>query len=484
MAELTYPFVTIAIAILCGAASLVWRVQTAERARWQSAVALSLSLGSLLGALILLHFSPSRILVEQTRWFRIDSLNGISLILFNALALGIVILAPRRKVTPHWLSGLLLLTAATIAAYAGNNLLVFLVGWALSILPFVSKRFLAVAGELEMPVLGRAVLLATVLALAAGIGLLTWHGAAGGWQAATGIDAPRAGDGPVLQWAFAFLMLAVVLRKGLLPFHWWVVSAFERGPLLALILLVNAHLGAFLTARLAIPLLPDVAGRALPLLGDFGLITAAYASLLAIAERQPRRMLALLSISQASFILAGLESGNPEGVAGALVLWQVVAVSTTVLAAVYTSVEARLGIPIDGSRRLGLARSAPRLAAVFLIAGLSLVGLPFTLGFCAEDLLMRGTLESHPHLGLILPAVTALNAIHVLRLFAMLFWSRPSPEARVCADALPRERWVLTAAILALILAGLLPDPAVRLPFAAARHLESPDRLTQTTTMK
>lgn len=477
MDRLAFPFVTIAIVSLCAAALLVWRVQTAERARWQSAAALSLSLGSLLGALILLHFSPSRILVESIPftaampWFRIDSLNAVSLLLFTALALGIVILAPRRKMTPHWLSGLLILVAGTTAAYAANNLLVFFAGWALSVLPFLSNRFLAVTGELEMPVLGRAALLATIAALAAGLGLLIWHGAPGGWTAAIGISDARTGDDPVLLWAFAFLMLAVVLRKGLLPFHSWVVSAFEHGPLLALILLVNGHLGAFLIARLAIPLLPDVAGTALPLLGDFGLITAAYAALLALAERNPRRLLALLSISQASFILAGLESGNPEGIAGALVLWQVVAISTTILAAVYTSVEARLGITIDGTRYLGLARSAPRLAAVFLIGGLALVGLPFTLGFCAEDLLMRGTLETHPHLGLILPIVTALNAVHVLRLFATLFWSHPSPESRGFADALPRERWVLTAAILFLILTGLRPEPAVRFPFAAAQLL-------------
>ena len=150
MDKLPFPFVTFAIASLCAAALLVWRVQTAERARWQSAAALSLSLGSLLGALILLHFSPSRILVESLPftgampWFRVDSLNAVSLLLFTALALGIVILAPRRKMTPHWLSGLLIVVAATIAAYAANNLLVFFAGWAFSILPFLSNRFLAI----------------------------------------------------------------------------------------------------------------------------------------------------------------------------------------------------------------------------------------------------------------------------------------------------------------------------------------------------
>lgn len=479
MGNLPFPFVTFAVFSLCAAAWWIWRVQTAERARWQSAAALSLSLASLLGAIVVLHFSPSHILVESLPafpvlpWFRIDSLNAVSLLLFTALAIGVVILAPRRKVTPHWLSGLLIVVAATIAAYAANNLLVFLAGWAFSVLPFLSNRFLAITGELEMPVLGRIVLLATVVALAAGLGLLIWHSAPGGWTAAIGISDARTGDDPVLLWAFAFLMLAVVLRKGLLPFHSWVVSAFEQGPLLALILLVNGHLGAFLVARLAIPLLPDVAGTVLPLLGDVGLITAAYAALLAVAERRPRRLLALLSISQASFILAGLESGNPEGIAGALVLWQVVTVSTTVLAAVYTSVEARLGAAIDGTRYLGLARSAPRLATVFLIAGLALVGLPFTLGFCAEDLLMRGTLESHPQLGLILPVVTALNAVHVLRLFATIFWSHPAPESRGFTDALPRERWVLTTAILFLVLAGLRPDPVIRFSLAAAGRLDS-----------
>jgi NADH-quinone oxidoreductase subunit M len=477
MAELSFPFLGFALAAPAGAA--LWLAQAADgrHARRVAAGALAATLVLLAGAGLELVASNERALVEtpwfgpRAPWFRMDALSVAPMILFAALALMTVVAAPRRKVTSRWLAGVLMVAAATLAAYAANNLVVFFAGWTLSLLPFVVNRMLGETGNQQVPGMARVVFWASIAALAAGTGLLVAAGLPEGWQAAVDINRAHVGAGWALKLAFACLMLAVVLRKGLVPAHAWVVPAFEQGPLLPLTLMFNGHLGAFLTARLAIPLLPELSGQALPLVGDFGLLTAAYASLRALVERRPRRLLALLGISQASFILAGIESSNPEGVAGALVLWQVVAVSTTMLAVVYAGVEARLSAPIDGLRWLGLARSAPRLATFFLVGGLALVGLPLTLGFCAEDLLLRGTLETHPQLGLLLPLVTALNAVRLLRLFARLFWSRPQTEARGFPDALPRERWVLTAALLFLVVSGIRPALAVRFPFAAAEQL-------------
>ena len=200
-------------------------------------------------------------------------------------------------------------------------------------------------------------------------------------------------------------------------------------------------------------------------------MTAGYTAILAISERQPRRLLALLTISQSSFLVAGLESTNPDAIAGALVHWQVAVVATSILTAVYTGLEARLGMVLDSREHLGLASKAPRLAVFFVIGGLALVGLPLTLGFAAEDLLLHGTLETHPQLGIILPIVTALNAFQVIRLFTALFLGRPGQAAETIADALPRERWVLTAAILFLIIGGLFPEIFVHLPARAAGEL-------------
>src|SRR5262249_4251926 len=63
-----------------------------------------------------------------------------------------------------------------------------------------------------------------------------------------------------------------------------------------------------------------------------------------------------------------------------------------------------------------LVEHAPRLAVSFAIFGLALVGLPGTLSFCSEDLLIHGTLMSHPLPGLFLSIATAMNAVSVFRL--------------------------------------------------------------------
>lgn len=470
--HLLLPWVSLSILVLLIAAVLVARQTTAARARQAAVAALSISFALLLAAL----FNAGRAVGQQFieplfgGLFRVDALNTIPLPLYAALALGVTIFAPRRKVTTRWLTGVLLLTAATLTAYAADNLLLLVVAWASTIAPFLFG-FFNVTDEEAMPPLAKWALIASTLSLIIGALLLAGSAPGADWHEALSLAHPRAGRATPLRWAFVFLMLAVVLRKGLLPTHSWTLAAFERGPLLPLMLLVNGHLGAFLTARLTLPVFPDVARAALPLLGDLGLATAAYTAVLALMAREPRRLLALISISQSSFVLVGLVSNHADGIAGALVLWQVVAVATMMLAAVYAALEARLGTTLNTSGLLGLALGAPRLAVFFAAGALALVGLPLTLGFCAEDLLLHGTLASHPHLGVLMPLVTALNAFVILRLFARLFLGQPSHGARNLADALPRERWVLTMALLFLLLGGLLPGRLVQLPVVAADRL-------------
>ncbi len=485
--HLLFPWISLTVLLVLTAAAFVWRMPTADAARRATIGVLSTALPFLLIASYESSAAEGGRVTEP--WigslFTMDALNEIPLPLFAALALGVTMLAPKRKVTPRWLSGILILTAATLAAYAANNLLVLTLAWAATIAPFLSKRFFEIKREKETPSWSKVVLSLSTVCVLIGAALLVAGTTQAGWSNALSLSLPRTGTSTMLRCAFIFLIVAVFLRKGLLPAHSWLLAGFERGPLLPLALLVNGHLGAFLIARVALPVLPDVAHEALPLLGDLGLLTAAYTALIALAERQPRRLLALLSISQASFILVGLESNNADGIAGALVHWQVVAVASTILISVFTSLEARLGTPIDGQRFLGLAASAPRLAVFFAVGGLALVGLPLTLGFPAEDLLLHGTLTTHPRLGVVLPIVTALNAFTVIRLFATLFLGRPGAETRGLADALPRERWVLTAALLFLLLGGIQPAALVRAPAIAAEHLASLlNRGTETLTFR
>jgi NADH-quinone oxidoreductase subunit M len=242
----------------------------------------------------------------------------------------------------------------------------------------------------------------------------------------------------------------------------WLTSAFENGPLLLTTLLANTHAGAYLIARVALPTLSDAATRAAPLLSSLALLTAAYTSVIALAEKRPRRLLALLMASQSSFIIAGFASTRAEARAGALAQWIAVALATMGLAAVYSLIEARVQTRFDTSRYLGLASRMPRAAVYFAFFGLALIGLPGTFGFCAEDLLFYGTTDNRPLVGIVLSLATALNAIHILRLFARLFLGSAGREFAGVPDARPRERNVLVACAAWLVLTGIWPGPAMK----------------------
>ena len=374
-----------------------------------------------------------------------ESLNAALMVLFSSVTLGAILVLPRRDCNSPTIGGILFLLGSTLLGYATENLLVLLAAWILTTVPFYLPRLFR---ALWRP---RVSLFVSSLALALAIGIIAASG-----HSLTIHELRGKSPGGIA--AFALLVVAVVFRKGICPAHAWVADAAEGGPLIPTALLLNAHLGAFVVAKLILPLFPDTVRTLFPLLSYLALITALYVAIRALMENAPRRLLAFLALSQSACILAGLESRTTEGITGALVHWMVVSVSTMALFGVLRLLEVRFGENLTASSYLGLAEHAPRLAVFFLVFGLALVGLPGTLGFCSQDLLIHGTLTSHPLTGLLLPIATAMNAVSFFRLFTRLFLGKRRTGFTIQADALPRERWTLAAGVLFVVFGGLFPN--------------------------
>jgi len=378
-----------------------------------------------------------------------DSLATALMVLFSGLALGAMLVIPHRDCTPPTIAGMLFILGSTLLAYAAQNLLVLLAAWILTTIPFFPVPWFA--AHTWRP---RVALLLSSIALALATGLIAMHG-----HAMT-IDRLR-GRSPGGMAVFSLLVVAVILRKGIYPAHAWVADAAGGGPTIPTALLLNGHFGAWLVAKLVVPLFPHAARDLFPVLSYLALATALYVAIRALTENSPRRLLAFLALSQSACILAGLESRTVEGITGAVVHWFVVTVSTMGLFGILRLLEVRFGENLTAKRHFGLAENAPRLAVFFLVFGLALVGLPGTLSFCSQDLLIHGTLASHPLTGLLLPMATAMNAITVFRLFARLFLGKRRTGFTVMADALPRERWILAAGVMFVVLGGLFPNTIV-----------------------
>src|SRR5215469_9112843 len=376
------------------------------------------------------------------------SLYETLMLLFSGLTFGTMVLLPRRDAEAGTIPGILFLLGSTLLAYSTGNLLVLLGAWVLSIIPFLSASWFR--SRKWRPLVA---LLSSSLAIALAIGFMV---------AGTGVSSIShlKGQSPGGGAAFALLIVAAIFRKGVIPAQTWVADAVDSGPLMPTTLLLNGHFGALLVVKLIVPLFPET-DHLFPVLSYFAIATAIYVAIRALRENSPRRLLAFLALSQSACILSGLESRTAEGITGALVHWVVVTVSTVGLFGILRLLEVRFGENLSARRHLGLAEHAPRLAVSFAILGLALVGLPGTLGFCSQDLLIHGTLTTHPLTGLLLPIATAMNAVSFFRLFTRLFLGKRRAAFTVMADALPRERWILASIVLFVVLGGLFPNPTV-----------------------
>jgi NADH-quinone oxidoreductase subunit M len=431
---------------------VAWMKIVAIAAPWFAAVAVGIgrkqarsvgfvaALVSLLASALALHAARGS-----------ELLGGSLMVLFSCLTLVATLVLPRRDSNPRTIAGMLFVLGATLLGYSTGNLLVLLVAWVLTTIPFsITALFGAATWR---PRIG---LLLSSVALAAAIGLIAISGHAMSIEQLNG----RSPGGMAV---FGILVVAVMFRKGICPAHAWVADAVEGGPMIPTALLLNGHFGAFLVARLIIPLFPHATRDLFPVLSYLALATALYVAIRALTEKSPRRLLALVALSQSACILAGLESRTAEGMTGAFVHWFVVTASTMGLFGILRLLEVRFGENLTAAGHLGLAEHAPRLAVFFVIFGLALVGLPGTLSFCSQDLLIHGTLASHPLTGMLLPIAIAMNAVSVFRLFTRLFLGKHRTGFTVMADALPRERWILTAVVLFVVLGGLFPNAIVRL---------------------
>ncbi|MGP0076050.1 MAG: proton-conducting transporter membrane subunit [Bryobacteraceae bacterium] len=380
-----------------------------------------------------------------------ESLGEALMLLFSCLTVVAMLVLPRRDCTPSTIAGMLFVLGSTLLAYSTHNLLVLLGAWILTTIPFFLEHLFA--ARTWRPRMG---LLFSSIALGLAIGIIAANGHT------MSIDRLK-DQSPGGMAVFGLLVVAVSFRKGICPAHAWIADAADGGPMIPTALLLNGHFGALLVAKLIVPLFPHATRDLFPVLSYLALATALYVAIRALTENSPRRLLALLALSQSACILAGLESRTAEGMTGALVHWFVVTVSTMGLFGILRLLEVRFGENLTASRHLGLAEHAPRLAVFFVIFGLALVGLPGTLSFCSQDLLIHGTLASHPLTGLLLPLAIAMNAISIFRLFSRLFLGKRHTGFTVMADALPRERWILAVGVLFVVLGGLFPRAIVAL---------------------
>jgi NADH-quinone oxidoreductase subunit M len=261
-------------------------------------------------------------------------------------------------------------------------------------------------------------------------------------------------------WAIAPLLGAIFIRGGIVPLHCWMTDLFEHATFGTALLTVTPIAGAYAALRLVFPIAPVWVMQSI---GLVSLATAFYAAGMALIQRDARRFFCYLFISHSALVFAGLESGTPLGLTGALCVWLSVSLSLAGFGLTMRALEARRG-RLSLAEFQGIYEHTPALAVCFLLTGLASVGFPGTFGFIGTELLIDGAVQAYPHVGVAVAIVAALNGIAVVRAYFLLFTGTRHISSVSLAIGRREQFAVLTLAVL-ILGGGLFPQPGV-----ASRH--------------
>ena len=388
----------------------------------------------------------------------IDGVTAVLLPYMALVGLAIVIVAPKRFLDAPATARTLAGVGATLALFSTAHPLVLVALSIVTVLPTWWSVRSTPGGSPTARILALAMVPALVCLTAGTLLMLCdppWEkdcgmvGATGGWLVAA----------------------AVLLRKGIIPVHSWYPALFCAAPMSTALAATMPQVASYLAVRLLIGHADHGQGVAVELivLSQLALVTAVYGAALALVQRELRGLIGMLAMSQSALVLAGLSGKLPMELSGAFCVWISSGLALTGIGLVAWALESRAG-PLSLETHQGRFRDSPMLAAFFLLFGLACIGLPGTLSFVADDLIVSGSLDEQLHAGLLVIAATVLSGIAVMRAWFMIFGG-PEAVDGPRHQILPRERLALTVLLATLFVLGINPAPLVRVLDRAAGHL-------------
>jgi NADH-quinone oxidoreductase subunit M len=261
---------------------------------------------------------------------------------------------------------------------------------------------------------------------------------------------------------FPFFMVGFGVLAGLWPFHTWSPDGHVAAP--TAVSMVHAgvlmKLGAYGILR-SMELLPDGARDWMPALIGLGTVNVIYGAASAMSQKDLKYVVGYSSVSHMGYVLMGIATLDVMGVGGAVLQMFSHGVMTAlffaVVGVIYHNAHTR-----DIDVLQGLAKRVSVTTALFVIAGLTSLGLPGLSGFVAELLVFIGLFRTYPILGAIGIIGAAITAVYILRLLAKVFFGPISERWQHLHDASPVESVAAGALATVLIAVGVLPTYFVR----------------------
>src|SRR6202453_2248165 len=268
----------------------------------------------------------------------------------------------------------------------------------------------------------------------------------------------------VQKWLFLGFFIAFAIKAPLWPFHTWLPDAADSAqPGTAVLMLgMMDKVGTFGMLRYCWELFPAGAKWFTPLVIVLAVIATLYGAVVAIGQKDLKRLIAYTSISHFGFIALGVFVMTSQGVAGAT-LYMVnhgFATGALFILAGFMIPRPRCTFISDYG---GVQKVAPILAGLFLVTGLAGLSLPGLSTFVSEFLVLIGTFSRYKVAGVFATIGIIFAAIYILWMYQRTMNGPTNPAVAAMKDLRPREILAVAPLLALIVFVGVYPKPVLDL---------------------
>ncbi|MCC9166723.1 complex I subunit 4 family protein [Pontibacter harenae] len=260
-------------------------------------------------------------------------------------------------------------------------------------------------------------------------------------------------------WIFWFLFIAFAIKMPVFPFHTWQPDTYTESPSQATMLLAGIMLkmGIYGVLRWLLPVVPLGVSEWSELVLILSIIGIVYGSIIAIRQRDMKRLIAYSSFAHVGLIAAGVFTLNDQGLQGGVIQMLSHGINVVGLFFIIDIIASRTNTR-EISNLGGITQTTPALSIFFMILLLGSVALPLTNGFVGEFLLLSGVFQYNAWFGAVAGLTIILGAVYMLRMFQGVMFGTRSTYTENFTDLTLNEKAVLIPLVIMVFWIGLFPN--------------------------
>ncbi len=272
------------------------------------------------------------------------------------------------------------------------------------------------------------------------------------------------GNNVFLLIGIVFLSVGLLFKVGAVPFHAWTPDVYQGAPTpITAFMAAATKLAAFgAMLRIYYVSFANAEWSWRPIIMVISIATMALGSLVAIAQRDVKRMLAYSSIAHAGFLLTGVYALTQSGLSATIFYLATYGLTTIGAFALVTLIRDANGEVTDLNRWAGLAKRSPLVASLFAAYLLGFAGIPLTAGFIGKFSIFAAAYEAGGK-WLVIAGVlsSAVAAFFYIRVIVLMFFKDAIEDGTTVVIPTALTRSVVLVSGVATILFGVIPQPLI-----------------------